>query len=57
MLSCPRQQQRSKCIDALKKCENNPAVLLAVARIFEKGQKIAKARKWLSRSILHWIIV
>jgi len=48
VLSCPRQQQRSKCRDALKKCENDPVVLVAVARVC---QKPAKARKWLSRAI------
>ena len=52
VLTCPKQQQRSKCIDALKKCENDPLVLLAVARVFERDNKVNKARKWLNRFII-----
>jgi tetratricopeptide (TPR) repeat protein len=51
VLSCPKAQKRSKSIDALKKCNNDPVVLVAVARIFERDNKVNKARKWLNRAI------
>ena len=51
VLNCPKPQQRSKSIDALKKCENDPVVLLAVARVFERDHKVNKARKWFNRAI------
>jgi len=43
----PVISRHPKCLDALKKCENDPLVILAVARFFwiEKHQ-IDKARKW-----------
>lgn len=36
---------------ALKKCDNDPHVIMSVARIFEKDRKIDKARKWFERAV------
>eukprot|EP01038_Epipyxis_sp_PR26KG_P008362 gene8362-11314_t len=51
ILTCRKPLQKSKSIDALKKCDNDPIVLIAVARLFEKDNKIAKARKWFDRAV------
>ncbi|CAM9150782.1 unnamed protein product, partial [Ectocarpus fasciculatus] len=51
ILTCPKPQQKSKSVDALKKCDNDPYVISAVARLFEKDRKYAKARKWFNRSV------
>ena len=32
VLACPKHQQKSKSVDALKKCDNDPFVIIAVAR-------------------------
>jgi pre-mRNA-processing factor 6 len=51
ILTCPKPQQKSKSVDALKKCDNDPYVINAVARLFEKDRKYPKARKWFNRSV------
>jgi pre-mRNA-processing factor 6 len=51
ILTCSKHQQKSKSVDALKRCDNDPYVILAVARLFEKDQKIDKARKWYDRVV------
>lgn len=43
--------QTHRAVDALTKCENDANVIHAVARLFWKDQKIAKARKWMNRSV------
>lgn len=56
---CPQQAifmesgplRKSKSVDALKKCENNPLVLLAVANLFFAERKIKKARSWFNRTV------
>lgn len=48
---CTKQQQKSKSMDALKRCDNDPIVVLAIARLFEKDKKYAKAQKWYERAI------
>jgi len=47
----PQPQQKSKSVDALKKCDNNPHVIVAVARLLERDRKYAKARKWFNRAV------
>ena len=49
--TCAKTAQRSKSVDALKKCDNDPHVVTAVARLFEKDRKIPKARKWFDRAV------
>ncbi|KAF3860582.1 hypothetical protein F7725_000837 [Dissostichus mawsoni] len=42
-----RPQRKTKSVDALKKCEHDPHVLLAVAN----ERKITKAREWFLRTV------
>jgi pre-mRNA-processing factor 6 len=51
LLTCPKPSQKSKSIDALKKCNDDPFVIVAVARLFERDRKILKARKWFNRAV------
>jgi pre-mRNA-processing factor 6 len=46
-----RPQRRMKSVDALKRCEHSPHVLLAVAKLFWSERKISKAREWFARAI------
>ena len=47
--SASRPARKTKSIDALKKCEHDPYVLLAVARMFWSERRISKAREWFKR--------
>ena len=47
----PRPQRKSKSVDALKKCENDSNVLLAVAKLFWADHEMKKAREWLARAV------
>ena len=47
----PKQGQSSKSVDALKKCENDSVVVVAVATLFWQDNKISKARKWFNRAV------
>lgn len=47
----PRPQRKTKSVDALKKCEHDPHVLLAVSRLFWSERKIQKCRDWFNRTI------
>lgn len=47
----PRAQQRGASLNALRKCDNDPHVCLAVARLFMAERKYAKARKWFERTV------
>jgi len=51
LLTCSKPAQKSKSIDALKHCDNNAVVVLAVARLFDQDRKVDKARKWLQRAV------
>ncbi|MCP9262881.1 Pre-mRNA-processing factor 6 [Dirofilaria immitis] len=46
-----RHGRRTKSVDALKKCEHNADVLLAVAKLFWTERKIRKAREWFQRTV------
>ncbi|CAJ0965968.1 unnamed protein product [Ranitomeya imitator] len=46
-----RPQRKTKSVDALKKCEHDPHVLLAVAKLFWSERKISKARDWFHRTV------
>ncbi|PWA31670.1 hypothetical protein CCH79_00006719 [Gambusia affinis] len=46
-----RPQRKTKSVDALKKCEHDPQVLLAVAKLFWSERKITKAREWFLRTV------
>jgi pre-mRNA-processing factor 6 len=47
----PRPQRRSKSMDALKKCDHDPHVIAAVAKLFWIDRKVDKARSWLNRAV------
>ncbi|RLN71929.1 hypothetical protein BBJ28_00015319 [Nothophytophthora sp. Chile5] len=47
----PRAQQKRASFTALKKKDNDPAVCLAVAKLFWQERKYSKARKWLERTV------
>ena len=46
----PRPMRKSKSVDALKKCDNDPVVIIAVARLFWAERKLDKARTWFGRA-------
>ncbi|XP_065063649.1 pre-mRNA-processing factor 6-like isoform X2 [Rhopilema esculentum] len=46
-----RPQRKTKSVDALKKCEHDPNVLLAVSKLFWSERKINKTRDWLNRTV------
>uniref|UniRef100_A0A1J3G438 Protein STABILIZED1 n=1 Tax=Noccaea caerulescens TaxID=107243 RepID=A0A1J3G438_NOCCA len=47
----PRPRRRTKSLDALKKCEHDPHVTAAVAKLFWHDKKVEKARTWLKRTV------
>ena len=47
----PRAQQKTKSSDALKACDNDPHVILAVSRLFWRDRKEEKARSWCNRTV------
>ncbi|KAI8372270.1 PRP1 splicing factor, N-terminal-domain-containing protein [Choanephora cucurbitarum] len=46
-----RPQRKARSVDALKKCEHDPVVVTAVARLFWTDRKIEKARNWFQKAI------
>ena len=46
-----RPQQKAKSLDALRRCDNDPHVIVAVASLFWRDRKIEKARKWFERAV------
>lgn len=38
-------------VDALKKCEHDPHVLLAVSKLFWSERKVSKCREWFQRTL------
>jgi len=47
----PRPQRKARSVDALKKCDNDANVVLAVARLFWADRIIDKARNWFNRAV------
>ena len=47
----PRPQRKSKSVDALKRCDNDPYVIAAVAILFWSDRKLDKARSWWNRAV------
>ncbi|KAI9366078.1 PRP1 splicing factor, N-terminal-domain-containing protein [Zopfochytrium polystomum] len=50
ILNESRPLRKSRSMDALKKCENDPLVLITVARLFQAERKTDKARNWFNRA-------
>jgi len=46
-----KPQRKTKSVDALKKCEHDPHVLLAVSKLFWSERKLQKCREWLTRTV------
>uniref|UniRef100_T1JN63 Pre-mRNA-processing factor 6 n=1 Tax=Strigamia maritima TaxID=126957 RepID=T1JN63_STRMM len=46
-----RPQRKTKSVDALKRCEHDPHVLLAVSKLFWTEHKFNKCREWFNRTI------
>ncbi|XP_035659533.1 pre-mRNA-processing factor 6-like [Branchiostoma floridae] len=46
-----RPQRKTKSVDALKRCEHDAHVLLAVARLFWSERKVNKSREWFNRAV------
>jgi len=44
-------QRKTKSVEALKRCDNDPYVITAVAKIFWADHKYDKARTWFNRAI------
>lgn len=51
LLTCAKPLQKSRSIDALRACVDDPYVLIAVARLFERGGAIQKARRRFDRAL------
>ncbi|GAA5961681.1 hypothetical protein JCM3765_000473 [Sporobolomyces pararoseus] len=47
----PRPTRKTRSVDALKKTNNSPPVLVTVARLFWAERKIEKARSWFERAV------
>ena len=47
----PRPQRKSKSVDALKRCDNDPAVIASIANLFWLDRKMDKARGWFNRAV------
>ncbi|XP_070533546.1 pre-mRNA-processing factor 6-like [Ptychodera flava] len=46
-----RPQRKTKSVDALKRCEHDPNVLLAVSKLFWTERKLTKTREWFNRTV------
>ncbi|KAG7093896.1 hypothetical protein E1B28_007534 [Marasmius oreades] len=47
----PRPQRKTRALDALKKSNDNPLIICAVARLFWAERKLEKAREWFGRAV------
>ncbi|KAK9468682.1 PRP1 splicing factor, N-terminal-domain-containing protein [Lipomyces arxii] len=47
----PRTQRKPRLIDGLKKCENDPILIAAIARLFWTERKGDKAKSWFEKAI------
>ena len=47
-----RASRKTKMLDALKKANNDPHVVLTIARVFWSERKLEKARSWLEKAAI-----
>ncbi|CDY21966.1 BnaC09g00720D [Brassica napus] len=47
----PRPRRKTKSMDAMKKCDRDPHVTAAVAKLFWQDKKVEKAGAWLKRAV------
>ena len=50
IFAAPRPARKGKSLEALKRCDNNAHVIVAVSKLFVAEQKRVKARKWFTRA-------
>ncbi len=48
----PRTQRKSRSLEAIKKCENDPILFVTVARVFWGERRLEKAANWFEKAIL-----
>ena len=48
----PKSSRTAKSVEAMKICDNDPYVILAIAKLFWKEKKFDKTEKWLERCVL-----
>lgn len=51
IFSSPPATRLTKSLDALKKTNNSPAVIVTIGRLFWSTSKIDKARNWFQRAV------
>merc|ERR1719183_2373650 len=47
----PSSRRKRKCTEAMKKCNNDPHIIYAAAKIFLIDRKVSKARNWILRGV------
>jgi pre-mRNA-processing factor 6 len=47
----PRPQRKTKSVDALKRCDNDPIIIATIARLFWAERKVDKARTWFEKAV------
>jgi len=52
ILTAPKMEQKSKSADAIKKCPDDPHIIVSIASLFAIERKQEKARKWFERSVV-----
>jgi len=48
----PRAQRKARSLEAIKKCENDPVLFIAVARIFWGERRLDKSMTWFEKAIM-----
>lgn len=46
-----RTKRKAKSIDAIKRCESDPLVIMTVARLFWADRKLDRAKTWFNRAV------
>lgn len=46
-----RPQRKARATDAIRKCENDPLVIISVARLFFIERNVDKARNWFEKAV------
>ena len=49
--TAPRTQRKSRSVEALKRCHDDPHVVASVAGLFWQDRKVEKARNWLTKAV------
>jgi len=49
--TAPRPARKARSVDALRRCDADPAVIACVAALFAADRKLDKARSWYNRAV------